>query len=130
MFATSFSYYNYAYSLEATAKYYVAFDRMISEFSRSLPRDRFCEVHYERVVSDIEGETRRLLDFCGLQFEAACLDFHENTAPVATASSAQVRQPLYTGSLDRWKRYEPGLKDALDILEAAGCISAGERTII
>lgn len=130
MFATSFSYYNYAYSLEATAKYYVAFDRMISEFSRSLPRDRFCEVHYERVVSDIEGETRRLLDFCSLPFEAACLDFHENTAPVATASSAQVRQPLYTGSLARWKRYEPGLKDALDILEAAGCISAGERTII
>lgn len=130
MFATSFSYYNYAYSLAATAKYYVAFDHMISEFSRSLPRDRFCEVHYERVVGDIEGETRRLLDFCGLQFEAACLDFHENTAPVATASSAQVRQPLYTGSLARWKRYESGLKDALDILEAADCISAGERTII
>jgi tetratricopeptide (TPR) repeat protein len=130
MFATSFSYYNYAYSLEATAKYYVAFDRMISEFTRTLPGDRFIEVHYERVVSDIEGETRRLLDFCGLPFEAACLAFHENTAPVATASSAQVRQPLYTGSLARWKRYEPGLKEALDILEAAGCISAGERTII
>ena len=129
MFATSYSYYNYAYSLEAAANYYVAFDRMVSEFSRTLPADRFCEVHYERVVGDIEGETRRLLDFCGLQFEAACLAFHENAAPVATASSAQVRQPLYTGSLARWKRYEPGLKEALDILETAGCISAAERSI-
>tara|TARA_R110000787_G_scaffold84205_1_gene180650 strand:- start:114 stop:1613 length:1500 start_codon:yes stop_codon:yes gene_type:complete len=127
MFATSFSYYNYAYSLEATAHYYVGFDRMMAGFARTLPDDRYCDVHYEHVVANIEGETRRLLDFCGVSFEFACLDFHENTAPVATASAAQVREPLYTGSVARWKRYAPGLKEALDILEAAGCISAGER---
>ncbi|MBU2532065.1 MAG: sulfotransferase [Alphaproteobacteria bacterium] len=128
MFATSFSYYNYAYSLAATAHYYVGFDRMMADFASTLPSDRYCDVHYENVVADIEGETRRLLDFCGLPFEAACLDFHENTAPVATASAAQVRQPLYMGSVARWKRYAPGMAEALDILEAAGCISAGERT--
>lgn len=127
MFATSFSYYNYAYSLAATAHYYVGFDRMMADFAGALPADRYCDVHYEHVVADIEGETRRLLDFCGLPFEAACLDFHENTAPVATASAAQVRQPLYGGSVARWKRYAPGMAEALDILEAAGCVSVGER---
>jgi len=84
-------------------------------------------VHYERIVTGLETEARRLLDFCGLPFEAQCLAFHENAAPVATASSAQVREPLYTGALARWKRYEAGLKPALDILEAAGCLTPGER---
>ena len=129
MFATSFSYYNYAFSLEDTARYYVGFDRMMKTFARALPASRFCEVHYEHVVADIETQTRRLLDFCGLPFEAACLAFHENAAPVATASSAQVRQPLYTGSLARWKRYESGLTDALDILVEAGCMTSGERSL-
>ena len=65
---------------------------------------------------------RRLLDFCGLEFEPACLNFHENAAPVATASAAQVRQPLYRSSLDRWKRYRPQIDPALEILVKAGCI--------
>lgn len=129
MFATSFSYYNYAYTLEDTARYYVEFDRMVRHFEDGLPPDRFAVVHYERVVADLETEARRLLDFCALPFEAQCLSFHENAAPVATASSAQVREPLYTTALGRWKRYETGLKPALDILEAAGCLAPGERSL-
>lgn len=128
MFATSFSYYNYAYTLEDTARYFVQFDRMVRHFEAVLPPERFTVVHYERVVADLETEARRLLDFCGLPFEEQCLAFHENAAPVATASSAQVREPLYTTALGRWKRYEAGLKPALDILEAAGCLTAGERS--
>ncbi|MFN7165101.1 MAG: sulfotransferase [Hyphomonas sp.] len=128
MFATSFSYYNYAYTLEDTARYFVQFDRMVRHFERVLPPERFTVVHYERVVTDLETEARRLLDFCALPFEDQCLAFHENAAPVATASSAQVREPLYTTALGRWKRYEAGLKPALDILEAAGCLAAGERS--
>ncbi|MCB9970929.1 MAG: sulfotransferase [Hyphomonas sp.] len=127
LFATRFPYYDYAYDLEACARYYVGFDRLVSHFARTLPPDRFREVHYERVVADIENETRALLGFCGLDFEPACLAFHENTAPVATASSAQVRQPLYTTSLARWKRYEAGLGPALGVLEAAGCLAPDER---
>lgn len=127
MFATSFSYYNYAYTLEDTTRYYVGFDRMVRHFEAALPPERFMIVHYERVVTELETETRRLLDFCGLPFEAACLAFHENVAPVATASSAQVREPLYTSALARWKRYEAGLGPALDILEAAGCLDPAER---
>ena len=128
MFATSFSYYNYAYTLEDTAHYYVAFDRMVRHFEAHLPPDRFTVVHYERIVADLETEARRLLDFCAMPFEVQCLSFHENAAPVATASSAQVREPLYTTALGRWKRYEAGLKPALDILEAAGCLAASERS--
>ena len=107
LFATSFSYYAYAYGLESTAHYYVRFDRLVRRFTEALPPDRFTELHYERLVDDLEPEVRRLLDFCGLEFEPACLNFHENAAPVATASAAQVRQPLYRSSLDRWKRYRP-----------------------
>lgn len=128
LFATRFPYYDYALNLETTAHYYVGFDRMIRHFSASLPADRFTQVHYEDVVGDIEGQTRRLLDFCGLPFEAQCLDFHQNAAPVATASSAQVREPLYTRALARWKRYEADLAPALDILEANGCINSVERS--
>jgi tetratricopeptide (TPR) repeat protein len=127
LFATQFPYYDYALNLEATAHYYVGFDRMIRHFGETLPADRFTQVHYEDVVGDIEAQTRRLLEFCGLPFEAQCLDFHRNAAPVATASSAQVREPLYTSALARWKRYEADLGPALDILEAAGCITAAER---
>ena len=128
MFATSFSYYNYAYTLEDTARYYAGFDRLVRGYEASLPPERFTVVHYERVVGDLETETRRLLDFCGLPFEAACLAFHENAAPVATASSAQVREPLYTSALARWRRYEAGLAPALDIMEAEGCLPQGERS--
>jgi tetratricopeptide (TPR) repeat protein len=122
LFATSFSYYAYAYGLESTAHYYVRFDRLIRRFREALPSNRFTEVHYERLVDDLEPEVRRLLDFCGLKFEPACLTFHENAAPVATASAAQVRQPLYRSSLDRWKRYRPDIDPALEILKKAGCI--------
>ncbi|MEZ5946021.1 MAG: sulfotransferase [Hyphomonas sp.] len=128
LFATRFPYYDYAYDLEACARYYVGFDRMVAHYSEVLSPDRFRQVRYERVVADIEGEARALLDFCGLAFEPACLSFHENAAPVATASSAQVREPLNTRSLARWKRYEAGLKPALDILEAAGCLDPAERS--
>lgn len=127
LFATRFSYYDYALNLEATARYYVRFDQMIRHFSETLPSDRFCEVHYENIVSDIDTEARRLLAFCDLPFEEQCLQFHQNAAPVATASSAQVREPLYTRALARWKRYEADLQPALDILEADGCLSPDER---
>lgn len=122
LFATAFSYYAYAYDLEWTADYVVKFNKLISEFEAELPRERFTIVDYEGLVADTEGETRRLLDHCGLTFDPACLSFHESAAPVATASATQVRQPIYTSSMGRWKRYRPAMDPALEILNGAGLL--------
>lgn len=120
LFATGFSYYDYAYDLEHTARYYTGFDRLAAHWRASLPADRFTEIHYEALVSDQEAETRRLLQVCGLSWDARCLSFQDNAAPVATASSVQVRQPLYATSIGRWRRYGEALGPALRVLAEAG----------
>jgi tetratricopeptide (TPR) repeat protein len=99
------AYYDYTYNLENTADFYINFDELMSHWRSHLPKDRFMEVNYEDIISHQESQTRRLLDFCGLDWEDACLNFHENKAAVSTASSVQVRQPLYSSSIGRWKRY-------------------------
>jgi hypothetical protein len=69
------------------------------------------EVEYEKVVSDLEPEARRLLAACGMDWDAACLDFHKTRRPIRTASVTQVRKPLYRQSIARWKNYESPLGD-------------------
>ncbi len=120
LFATGFSYYDYAYDLGDTARYYAGFDRLAAHWRAVLPADRYAEVAYEDLVADQEGQTRRLLAFCGLDFDPRCLAFHENAAPVATASSVQVRSPIYASSVGRWRRYGAGLAPLRQALEAAG----------
>lgn len=120
LFATGFSYYNYSLDMSDTAAYYRAFDRLIAHWRQSLPAENLLEVHYEKIVHDQENQTRRLLDFCDLSWNEACLRFHQNSAPVSTASSVQVRQPLYSGSIDRWKKYGNrlnGLRRDLGLLD-------------
>jgi hypothetical protein len=70
---------------------------------------RVHRVVYERMVDDTEGEVRRLLDYCGLPFEDGCLRFFENPRAVRTASSEQVRQPIYRDGIDHWRHFEPWL---------------------
>jgi hypothetical protein len=70
---------------------------------------RILTVHHEDVVDDLEGSVHRLLGFCGLPFEPACLQFHETSRPVRTASSEQVRQPVGREGIDQWRNYEPWL---------------------
>jgi hypothetical protein len=74
------------------------------------------EVAYEDVVNDLEGQARRLIDYCGLPWDERCVNFHKADRPVKTASSFQVRQPLFRGSLQRWRRYEAGIGPLLDEL--------------
>ena len=105
LFSTQQSFYNYTFDLQDVAWFYQHFDDLISHFRAKLPSERFTEIHYEDIVFDQENKTRQLLEFCGLEWEEACMNFHENTAPVSTASSVQVRQPLYSGSIERWKKY-------------------------
>ena len=71
------------------------------------------DVSYEDVVDDIEGQARRLIDYCGLPWDDRCLDFHTNGLPVKTASAVQVRRPLFRNSLQRWRKYEAGLAPLL-----------------
>ena len=86
----------------------------MAHFDLCLP-GRVHRVLYERMVDDPEAEVRALLDYCGLPFEDACLRFYENDRAVRTASSEQVRQPIFRDGLDQWRRYEPWL----DPLKAA-----------
>jgi len=113
LFATHNNDYAYAYDLRDTAAFYRQFDTLMTHYRKTLPADRFMEVRYEDIVFDQENQTRRLLSFCSLDWDEACLHFHENNAPVDTASSVQVRKPLYTGSIGRWKKYG----DKLDMLK-------------
>jgi predicted Zn-dependent protease len=95
----------FSYSLDDIARYYTDYATLMAHFDSVLP-GRVHRMSYERVVEDVEGEVRRLLDYCGLPFEESCLRFYENARPVRTASSEQVRLPIFTDSLDQWSHYE------------------------
>jgi hypothetical protein len=73
-------------------------------------------VQHEDLVDDLEFNVRRILEFCGLPFERQCLEFHKTARSVRTASSEQVRQPLYRDGLDQWKNFEPWLQPLMDAL--------------
>jgi hypothetical protein len=100
----------------------------MAHFDAVLP-GRVHRVIYERMVDDTEVEVRRLLDYCGLPFEPACLRFFENERPVRTASSEQVRKPIYREGVDHWRHFEPWLgplKAALGpVLDAYPEVPAG-----
>src|SRR5262249_11599519 len=81
---------------------------IMDHWRRVLPRT-FLEVEYEETVADTETVARRMIDFCGLEWDSACLRFHQNQRTVRTASLSQVRQPIYKGSVERWRRYEKAL---------------------
>jgi hypothetical protein len=109
----------YSYDLQDLARYYLAYDRLMQHWRTTLG-GRFFEVDYERVVSAQEVLTRQLLDYCGLAFEPQCLNFHENPTPAATASAAQVREPVHTRSVANWKHYETQLAPLAATLRAGG----------
>jgi hypothetical protein len=88
---------------------YRQFERLMSHWRQVIPRDRLIEVQYEELLANRETETRRLIDFCGLEWDDACLHPEQNRRTVKTASVWQVRQGVYTSSLERWRRYEPWL---------------------
>lgn len=98
----------YAYDLDDIGRYIRLHDSLMAYWHQVFP-GRIMELGYEALTEDQEGETRRLLDACGLPFEQACLNFHETPGLVRTASSAQVRQKMYRGSSDEWRRYEAHL---------------------
>ena len=99
---------SFSYSLEDLGRYYRDYVALMAHFDAVLP-GRIHRVLYERLVEDTATEVRRLLDYCGLPFEASCLRFFENVRPVRTASSEQVRRPIYRDGVDHWRHYAPWL---------------------
>ncbi len=104
----------FSYGLEDIGRYYRDYVALMAHFDRIFPGEMH-RVLYESMVGDTETEIRRLLDYCSLPFEEGCLRFHENERAVRTASSEQVRQPIFRDGLDQWRHYEPWL----DPLKAA-----------
>jgi tetratricopeptide (TPR) repeat protein len=105
----------FTYGIDEIARYYRTYLELMRHWDRVLP-GRILRVWHEDVVEDLEGNVRRMLEFCGLPFEPQCLEFHETRRSVRTASSEQVRQAIYREGLDQWKHFEPWLgplKDAL-----------------
>lgn len=109
LFATGSAYYAYSNDLHDIARYYARFDRLMALWQNLFP-GRILEVGYEALVADQEIETRRLLSHCGLEWDDACLSFHENSAAVATPSAAQVRRPMNADAVARWKAHADALE--------------------
>lgn len=109
----------FSYDLEDIARYYLAYTGLMRHW-RDVLGDAWLSVDYETLVQQPERVSRDLLAYCGLPWEAQCLEFHRNPDPVATASAAQVREPIHTGSVDLWHRYSEGLSPLIERLRQAG----------
>ncbi|CAG9199883.1 TPR_REGION domain-containing protein [Paraburkholderia tropica] len=118
----------FSYDQAELGAFYGDYARLMTQLRESLPADRFIEVDYEDVIDDLEGQARRLIDFLGLPWDAACLDFHTNPRVVRTASVSQVRQPLYRSSKGRWHAHAAHLQPLLAALAAAGVKTHADTT--
>ena len=106
----------FSYDLAELGQYYVNYSRLMEHWAQVLPPGTFMDVQYEDIVTDQETQARRLIEYCGLEWDSVCLDFHKNERSVRTASVAQVRKPVYNSSVERWRRYERHLIPLLDAL--------------
>lgn len=114
----------FTYGLEEVGAYYRGYIDLMAHWDRVLPKGRILRVQHEDVLADLEGQVRRLLDYCELPFEPACIEFHKTDRAVRTASSEQVRQPINRAGQDQWRPFEKyldplkvALGDTLDGLE-------------
>ena len=106
----------FTYDLTEIGEYYLQYQRLMDHWHELMP-GRILDVQYEQVVADLETQVRRILDYCGLPFEESCLRFHETERAVKTASSEQVRQPIYSSSVNLWQRYDQHLEELVEVLE-------------
>jgi tetratricopeptide (TPR) repeat protein len=107
----------FSYELDELGQFHRGYQALMARLGPLLPPDRFIEVDYEAVVDDLEGQARRLIDFIGLPWDEACLNFHETRRVVRTASVAQVRQPIYASSKGRWRKHAAQLQPLLNALQ-------------
>lgn len=107
--------YEATYDLAGMGRYYKAYQALMDHWHGLFP-GRILDVHYEDMVTDLEGQSRRMMDFLGLPWDPSCLTFHEHTTAVRTASFEQVRRPVFTSSVGRWKTYRRHLGPLIDAL--------------
>ena len=107
---------SFTYDLVELGEYYLDYQRIMDHWHKVLP-GRVLDVHYENMVANQDDETRRLIEFCDLPWEDACLRFYETDRAVNTASSEQVRQPIYSKSINSWRRFESHLGPLVEVLE-------------
>ncbi len=107
----------HTYDLAELGRYYADYARLMEHWRKVLPDGAFLDVQYEDIVADQEAQSRRLIEYCGLEWNDACLNFHRNKRMVRTASMTQVRQPIYQSSVVRWRPYEKFLGPLLDALK-------------
>lgn len=111
--------YHFSYDLPELADYYIAYQRLMAHWHAAMP-GAILDVRYEDLVADAEGQARRILDFSGLGWESAVVDSATQARPAATASAAQVREPVHARSVGKWKRYVAELAPLRERLAAAG----------
>jgi tetratricopeptide (TPR) repeat protein len=103
----------HTYDLAELGRYYARYHRLMAHWRKVLPEGRMLDVRYEDVVADLEGAARRIIAHCGLPWDDRCLSFYETARPVRTASASQVRQPIYSSAVGRWRVYEEFLDPLL-----------------
>jgi tetratricopeptide (TPR) repeat protein len=106
----------FSYDFTDLGEYYLQYARLMQHWHQLMP-GFVLDVHYEDVVADLDTQVRRILDYCGLPFEDACLRFHETDRAVKTASSEQVRRPIYSSSVNLWRNYEAHIGELVEVLE-------------
>jgi tetratricopeptide (TPR) repeat protein len=106
----------FSYDFTELGEYYLQYARIMEHWRQLMP-GFVLDVQYEQVVEDLETQVRRILEYCGLPFEDACLRFHETDRAVKTASSEQVRRPIYASSVNLWRNYEPHIGELIEVLE-------------
>ncbi len=106
---------DFSYNLEDIGRYYQAYLKLMAHWQSVLP-DFILTVNHEDVVDDLETQVRRILDFCGLEFEKSCLDFHKTQRNIKTPSSEQVRQPIYKSATEQWRYFEQHLTPLKKVL--------------
>ena len=111
--------YPFSYDLDEIAQYYIAYRKLMDHWSAVLPGAVY-SLSYEKLVADQIDETRKLLEFCGLDWEDGCAEFHRNPSATTTASASQVRRPIYDSSVSQWRHYTAQLSSLSRALESAG----------
>jgi hypothetical protein len=112
-FSRLFGKKSFTSDLGTLGRYYRSYETLMSHWRDVLPPEAMLEVQYEELVSDFENQARRLVAYCGLDWDERCLAFHKTKRPVRTASVTQVRQPIFASSVGRWRDYEPWLQPLL-----------------